>query len=192
MLRPRATFYFDFIDPLSYVAGLELDSVIGPTDERVEWIGFEIRPPPTPLTEIDDPALASRWEVGRAVAGQLGLSLSPPRLVPWSRKAHELHLHAASHDLGPSVRAAVFDAYFVAGQDIGRIDVLVEVGSSAGLDVTETKAVLDVDRFEANVRAARDAAASAAVADAPVLLLGATRLEGFHKRSTLGTFLCDL
>jgi len=191
MSRPPAAFYFDFIDPLSYLVGLELDSIVGPTDERVARIGFEIRPPPTPLTDIDDPALASRWDVGRAVAADLGLSLSPPRLVPWSRKAHELHLYAASHDLGPDVRAAVFDAYFVAGHDIGRIDVLVEVGCSAGLDVTETKVVLDVDRFEAGVTVARDAAASAGVTDAPVLLLGPARLEGFHNRSTLGTFLRD-
>ena len=189
MSRLPAAYYFDFIDPLSYLVGLELDSIVGPTDERVARIGFEIRPPPTPLLDIDDPALASRWDVGRAVAWELGLSLSPPRLVPWSRKAHELHLHAASHDLGPNVRAAIFDAYFLGGRDIGRVDVLVEVGRSAGLDVTETKAVLDVDRFEADVTAARDAAVSVGISDAPVLLLGAARLEGFHNRSTLGTFL---
>jgi predicted DsbA family dithiol-disulfide isomerase len=191
MSNPPAAFYFDFIDPLSYLFEIELGSVVGPTDERVARIGFEIRPPPTPLTDIDDPAIASRWDVGRVVADELGLSLSPPRLVPWSRKAHELHLYAASRDLGPNIRAAVFDAYFVAGHDIGRIDVLVEVGRSAGLDVTETKAVLDVDRFEADVTAARDRAASAGVGDAPVLVLGAARLEGFHNRSTLGTFLRD-
>ena len=191
MSRPGATFYFDFIDPISYLVELELDSVVGPTDERVARIGFEIRPPPAPLTDIDDPAIAPRWHVGRAVAGALGLSLSPPRLVPWSRKAHELHLYAASHDLGPNVRAAVFDAYFVGGHDIGRIDVLVEVGRSAGLDVTETKAVLDVDRFQRDVTAARELAASAGVADTPVLVLGAARLEGFHNRSILGTFLRD-
>ena len=191
MPNSPAAFYFDFIDPLSYLLEIELEAVVGPTDERVARIGFEIRPPPAPLTDIDDPAIASRWDVARAVAEELGLSLSPPRLVPWSRKAHELHLYAASRDLGPNIRAAVFDAYFVGGCDIGRIDVLVEVARSAGLDVTETKAVLDVDRFEAELTAARDRAASADVVDAPVLVLGSARLEGFHNRSTLGTFLRD-
>ena len=185
MARPLAAFYFDFIDPLSYLVELELDRVVGPSDERVVRIGLEIRPPPTPLTNIDDPVIASRWEVGWAVAGDLGLSLSPPRLVPWSRKAHELHLYAASRDLGPTVRAAIFAAYFLGGRDIGRIDVLVEVGRSAGLDVTETKAVLDVDGFEADVTTARDLAAEAGVTDPPVLLLEAARLARGLDRSDL-------
>ena len=101
MPNPRPAFYFDFIDPLSYLVEHEL----GMLDERVTRVPFEIRPPPIPLTDVEDSALARRWEVGRSVALGLGLSLSPPRLVPWSRKAHELHLHAASRALGATVRA---------------------------------------------------------------------------------------
>ena len=189
MPNPRPAFYFDFIDPLSYLVEHELGTLDGTIDARVTRVPFEVRPPPIPLTDVEDPALAPRWEVGRSVALGLGLSLSAPRLVPWSRKAHELHLHAASRGLGATVRAGVFEAYFVRGQDIGRVDVLVAIGRAAGLDVTETKAVLDVDRFEKEVVAARGAAASLGIGDAPVLLLGASRLEGFHNRSTLGTFL---
>lgn len=189
MSELQPAFYFDFIDPLSYLVEHELRTLGGTIDEGVARVPFEVRPPPIPLTEVEDPALASRWEVGRARALDLSLRLAPPRLVPWSRKAHELHLFAVSLGLGPAVRAAVFEAYFERGQDIGRIDVLVGIGRGAGLDATETKAVLDVDRFEQEVLAAREAAVSLGVDDAPVLLLGASRLQGFHNRSTLSTFL---
>ena len=139
MSGPHAAFYFDFIDPLSYLVEHELSTIdvsAKQVAKQVTRIPFEVRPPPISLTEIEDPALASRWEVGRKVASDLGLRLSPPRLVPWSRKAHELHLYAASRGLGAVVRAGVFEAYFVGGQDIGRVDVLVEIGHAAGLDAT--------------------------------------------------------
>jgi predicted DsbA family dithiol-disulfide isomerase len=189
MAEEVTRFYFDFVDPLSYLLELEIHFLGGDVSNRIERIGLELRPPPTRLTLIDDPALAPRWKRAREVADTLGVELTPPKLVPWSRKALELHLHAYEYDLAGVVRREIFEGYFVRGVDIGRIDVLVEIARSAGLDATEAKAVLDVDRFQAQVFSAREAAALAGVVQPPVIARGAARLEGFHKRTSLGTFL---
>jgi predicted DsbA family dithiol-disulfide isomerase len=45
-----------------------------------------------------------------------------------------------------AMRDALFAAYFGAGRDIGRIDVLVEIGEGCGLDRTELKVTLDIDQ----------------------------------------------
>ena len=70
------------------------------------------------------------------------------------------------------MRAAVFAAYFADGRDVGRIDVLVELGEALGLDRTELKVVLDVDTFAGRVAAEQDAALRAGVQGVPTVVVG--------------------
>ena len=119
----------------------------------------------------------------------MGISFTPPDLVPWTRKAHELALFAQESGVGDVVRTRIFETYLLEGGDIGRVDVLVELGRQAGLDATETKAVLDVDRYEAAVVEARGSAEELGISDTPTLVVEERRLRGFHNRTTLGTFL---
>jgi predicted DsbA family dithiol-disulfide isomerase len=186
---PSATLYFDFIDPLSFLLERELLAVEQRTGWSVDRIGIEISPPPNPLAAPDDPLWATRWEQASAIAAEMGVALTKPRVVPWSRKAHELLRHAEATGKGAEIREAVFRAYFLEGQDIGRVDVLVAQARDAGLDVTESKAVLDVDRFGEDVSGRRDAAVRAGVHTVPLLVSGPRRLEGFHNRASLSTFL---
>ena len=187
--RPR--FFFDFVDPLSYLVSRELAADPGETGalESPVWTPFELRPPPTPLIGLDDDSLADRWGQAHGPAEGMGIELRPPELVPWSRKAHELALYAETHGREDEVRARTFDAYFIEGADIGRVDVLVAIGRRAGLDLTETKAVLDVDRFEGAILEARALGASLEIFDVPTLVVGDRRLRGFHNRTAIGTFL---
>ncbi len=189
MTTPNAQFFFDFIDPLSYLEARELAGLEGGTPPSTAWVGLELRPPPTPLATVSDPSLAERWALAHAEAKGAGVELRPPELVPWSRKAHELSLFAESQGKADVIRMRIFESYLLEGADIGRIDVLVEIGRTAGLDVTETKAVLDVDRFQAAVVAARADALAGGVSSTPTIVASGGRLEGFHNRTTLGTFL---
>ena len=193
MPRPMVRIYFDFVDPLSYIAahvlGLRSRSVDETPQATVEWVGFELRPPPAPLTEALDPIWTERWREARVRVETLGLTLDPPRLVPWTRKAHELHILAGLQGQGDIVRVALFEAFFRRGRDIGRVDVLVEIGAAAGLDRTETKAVLDVDRHEADVTSAREEAQARGVTDVPVLSIDGRPVEGFPDPTDLGTLL---
>jgi len=97
--------------------------------------------------------------------------------------------YAAGHDKEEDARRAVFDAYMLRTRDIGRVDVLVDLAGSFGLDTTETKAVLDVDRYEARVDERRRAAATSGVRTTPSVVSGSRRMEGFHNGDALGTFL---
>jgi len=182
-------FYFDFVDPLSYLLARELAQVDGPPDVPVEWIGIEIVPASHPLAAPTDPVWAERWALADAVALELGVPLSPPRLVPWTRKAHELVMHAAASGRAAEVREALFRAFFVEGRDIGRVDVLVAVARDQGLDLTETKAVLDVDRYGTEVADRRADALRSGLRTVPTLATAGRVLEGFHNRRSLNTFL---
>ena len=109
--------------------------------------------------------------------------------MPWTRKAHELVRHATESDLAGEVRRAIFEAYLFEGRDIGRVDVLVQIARTLGLDPGETKPVLDVDRHEAEIAELRASALAAGVREAPTLALGDRLLEGFHNAAAIRTFL---
>jgi predicted DsbA family dithiol-disulfide isomerase len=180
--------YFDLVDPLSYLVARELQGLepAGGGRARPLWRPFELRPPPMPLTTVSDPSFARRWARAREVAGEV--SFAPGELVPWTRKAHELLMHAPD-ERTPDLRMRLFEAYLIEGRDIGRVDVLVEEARAMGLDPTEAKAVLDVDRHRTDVIAARAEAEAESVSSTPVLVRAEQRLEGFHNRAALGTFL---
>ena len=69
MTAPAADFYYDFLDPLSYLVGQELAGLDPAETVAVRWLGAELRPPPTPLTSLDDPelTLAARSRESRAI-----------------------------------------------------------------------------------------------------------------------------
>lgn len=191
-----STIHFDFIDPLSYLLAGELAALGEDVLSGLAWHPFELRPPPTPLVTVDDASLADRWREAREKAPDLGVTFDPPELVPWTRKAHELVLHARgddvedpARDVEDAVRRRIFEAYLLEGRDIGRVDVLVAVAVDLGLDRTETKAVLDVDTHQAAVASLRAEAADRGVTDTPTVVHGSRRLEGFHNRDALGTLL---
>ena len=188
MTSERPRLYFDFIDPLSWSMARELFSIDAVREDGVDWIPLELRPPPTPLTTLDDPELAERWSrVGESDPS--GRGWAPPVLVPWTRKAHELVRHATESERASEVRRALFEAYLFDGWDIGRVDVLVELARTLGLDPGETKPVLDVDRHEAEIAELRASALAAGVTESPTLALGARLLEGFHNAAAIRTFL---
>jgi predicted DsbA family dithiol-disulfide isomerase len=189
MSHPGTRFYFDFVDPLSYLLELELRAIERSVPIRAERLGFELVPPPAPLSALDDPRWAARWAEARPAAAAAGVLLDPPRLVPWTRKAHELHLHAHEHGKADEVRFAIFTAYFGRGEDIGRVDRLVEIAVALGLDAAAARTVLGVDRHEEDVVAARGAAAAAGVSDVPAILVPGGPVRGFHNRGDLGTLL---
>ncbi len=188
--------WYDFVDPASVLLMLEIeaarrDGESWALDSCIKWRALEMRPPPSPLVSLDDPEVSSLWESAIPLAQQIGVTLNPPRLVPWTRKAHELITHAEEErrEASHSLRLAVAQAYAIKGWDIGRVDVLVKIATDHGCDRTECKAVLDVDRYEAIVKSSAEKARSASVTRPATIVKGVKRLEGFHNRTVLGTLL---
>lgn len=186
----RIRFFFDYLDPLSYLQELELGALEedagAPLATRVP---LEIRPPPQPLLDPDGDEWRHRWRAACAIAADVGVDLTAPPILPWTRKAHELVLHAAQKGLRARAHRAVFHAVFAEGADVGRVDVLVGIAERLGMDATEAKAVLDVDRHAAAVSDARREASASGVAQPPALWHDGQVLRGFHNRDALRTFL---
>jgi predicted DsbA family dithiol-disulfide isomerase len=161
--------FSDFTSPFCYVTEaalrrLEAEGLVAP-----RYAAFELYPAGTPL-----PAALAEEEIAAAapLAEELGIALVEPTALPRTRKAHEAAKFADARGVGPEMRDAVFAACFRDGRDVGRIDVLVELGAALGLDATELKVVLDVDSLSGQVAADQALARRLGIAAVPALVVG--------------------
>lgn len=193
----RILFYFDFVDPGSYLVhelihGAAADAS-GPARDVI-YRPLELCPPPQPMQNPRAPGWHRMTEALAEVAGTLDLPFRIPALVPWTRKAHELALHALER-AGVDEKGAtplhhrLFRAHFEEGLDLGRVDVLVALAEGAGLDRSEVHAVLGVDRFGPGLEDARSRALHQGVRGVPTLIRGDRWLEGFPGIEALRSFI---
>lgn len=189
MTGPVWTFFFDYVDPLSWILERDIAELEAEGVPSVGRHPLELTTPPAALVRPDDPLWVRRWEEAARLTGSGGLTLAKPTLVPWTRKAHELALHARAQGRFAGVHEALFRAFLHEGKDIGRVDVLVALAVTAGLKATEAKAVLDVDRYAATVDGLREEAERLAVRGVPTLLSKRERLEEVPSRETLRRLL---
>lgn len=191
MAEPILTIYYDYVDPLSYLVQPAL-APVGEKGVEVRHRPLERNPPPSPLLDPDARELRRWWEDEiEPLAEGVGVEIRRPTLIPWSRKAHELALHAREEGCFPEVHGALFRAHFVERRDIGRIDVLVELGVEAGMDVTDTRVALDVDARTDELLRLEEEAASRGVETVPTMEIDGRRIEGFASAEDLESLLRD-
>lgn len=92
-------------------------------------------------------------------------------VVANSARAHEMLHLAKDRDLGDEVKEALLSAHFEQGVDIGDVDALVRVGTSAGLDDGEIRAALEDGRYRAAVVSDIDMARQIGVTGVPFVVV---------------------
>ncbi|TVR64034.1 MAG: hypothetical protein EA422_07810 [Gemmatimonadales bacterium] len=193
----RIFFYFDFVDPGSYLVHEILRGALADTAGPaldVIYRPLELCPPPRPLQDPQSPRWQEMTEALMEVASTVHIPFRTPTLIPWTRKAHELALHAQERTGGDGAGATtlhhrLFRAHFQEGLDLGRVDVLVTLAQEAGLDRSEVHAVLGVDRFAPAVQETRSHALRQGVRGVPTLIGKDRRLEGFSGIEALRSFI---
>ncbi len=188
-----ATVYSDYICPFCYIGDLRLDRVREEVDLRINWRLVEIHPetPPEgrPRTELGyDP---DHWHKLMASLDQLaaeeGVTLAPPERTADSRRA--LLLAEAAKEDGAEVfyplHRGLFEAYFLAGQDIGCEEALRRVAAEAGVsEATLERAWTDPAyprRLQDHLAAAREAG----ITGTPTFSFGDRRLVGAQPAEVL-------
>jgi predicted DsbA family dithiol-disulfide isomerase len=171
----------DFSSPFCWLAEAALRRLSGDGRVRVEYHALELFPASTALPDPPEVDLAL------PIAADLGLELNPPSLAVRTRKAHELTRLARAQGCEDALRDEIFEAYFRDGHDIGRIDALMEIARRVGLDATEARVVLDVDKYAPAIELESARARAAGIVAAPVLLVGG----GDHRVRLDGAFPLD-
>lgn len=162
----------DVICPWCYIGKRRFEAALGRFAHRdeveVRWRSFELDPRAPfrrPGTMADH--IAAKYGIPRSdaearlesmnrLAAREGLEYDLARTKGGNTlDAHRLiHLgYTAGDAVGGATKEALLEAYFVDLLPVSEPDVLVQVGSKVGLDPAEIRALLDSDRFVAQVRA---------------------------------------
>ena len=181
--------FFDYVDPACFLLEHRLRALAGKASFTLLLEPFEVSVPPTPLLDPERPEILRHWEEMMQEGTRLGLGLTRPWIIPWTRKAHELALSAKGKGCFQEIHDTLFRAYLVEGLDIGRVDILVSLAGKQGLDASETKAVLDIDQYLEAVEAKRQEARDRGVTQTPTLIWMGQQLSGYPDDATLREFL---
>jgi predicted DsbA family dithiol-disulfide isomerase len=182
-------FFFDYVDPASFLLERRIRAMEDSGLFPLVMEPFELGPPPRELLDPLDGSWAAHWKTMDTAAEAMNLRLARPWIVPWTRKAHELALHAREEGRFREIHDAIYRAYLLEGQDIGRVDVLVNLAQGHGLDRNTVKPVLDVDLHTGAVVERRERGLALGVTRVPTLIWKGRTLEGYPDTEVLESFL---
>jgi predicted DsbA family dithiol-disulfide isomerase len=185
----RLVVFADYTCPWCYLAESVLDRLRG-DGVAVEAAAFELRPAGTPLPGLDEEWMLRSWrEAVEPLAGELGAEIRYPALATRTRKAHEAAAFARSRGVLAEMHRAIYRAFWVEGRDIGRIDVLCDLGAAAGLDPSELRVALDIDQWTDRVAQDLALAGRLPMNGVPAYLLMELDADGNAARADLRTGL---
>jgi predicted DsbA family dithiol-disulfide isomerase len=167
MSKPLSVAVFsDVICPWCFVGKRRLERALDQLGlagtAAIRWLPFELNPD-MPAGGMERAAYRARkFGAERAAAldrdmTALGLkegirfAFDRMERTPNTRPAHSLIAHASREGRGAAVVEALFTAYFEEARDIGREDVLAEIGVQAGLGDAAIRAALRDDHLRASV-----------------------------------------
>jgi len=123
-------------------------------------------------------------DVGKALAqlketaDSFGLPFGDRRMTYNSRLAQELGLWAEAEGKGHEFHSHAFRVYFVAGRNLARREVLLDMAGHVGLDRTQAGKVLDQRLFKAAVDRDWEEARAREIMAVPTFYMGPDRLVG--------------
>lgn len=167
-------------------------------EPRMTWRAFEMNLdfPPEGVerawylsNRVGDPVRFAETQeslvaLGRAVGIEFRFDLL--RLVPNTRRAHLLVLHARRQGLQGQMTERIMHAYFEQGRDIGDVEVLVEIGTAAGLEGNDARNAIVLRAGQDSVIAAERHASALGITGVPTYVFdGRYTMYGAQEVATL-------
>jgi len=178
----------DVVCPWCYLGNRRFAAALDRFEHRDEvdvvWRAYELDPKEVP-EPTDDYAVLLARKSGRTVAQLEERMASITRTAAAEGleyrydimrtgntfDAHRvLHL-AREHGVQGAVKERLFRGYFTEGEPIGNRDALARLAGEAGLDAGEVRAMLDTDRYAAEVRADEAQAAAFNITGVPFFVI---------------------
>jgi predicted DsbA family dithiol-disulfide isomerase len=123
------------------------------------------------------------------IANRLGLPFGEPKNMYNTRLAQELGKWAEFKGKGYEFHEAVFRAYFVKGQHIGKAHVLVELAESVNLNGKDAQKVIQNRTYRETIDSDWKRSYDLSVTEVPTFLCNHQALVGAQPYETLRNFL---
>ena len=179
-------FVSDVVCPWCAVGLASLETALQRLDGEVEaairFQPFELNPDMPPEGEDRDEHLQKKYgrskeefaaarENIRQRAAAVGFTMNAQERIYNSFDAHRLLHWAGETGKQPALKHALLKAYFTEGLNIADRDVLVAKAEEAGLDANEARAILDSDRYAADVKQEEQAWLAAGINSVPAIVV---------------------
>ena len=131
----KIRFYYDIVCPYSYMESSTVEAAEDAGEFEVEWLPFELRPPPKALLEPRGDHLRVDWTqhvYRRALA--LGVEIHLPRYQPRSTLILAACLWAAEEGGLRPFKHALYDPFFCEGEYIATPAQIRRAADRTGLD----------------------------------------------------------
>ncbi len=175
---------------------MRIDQLQEHFDIQVRWLAFPLHPeiPEDGMTleelfagrPVDIEKILARL---RQVANELGLSLGERKRTYNSRLAQELAKWAGSKGKGDDFHKVVFQAYFVEGKNIGKIEELVHLAKSLGLPEKEARSILELRTYKESVDSDWSRSRDLGITGVPTFVADHQAVVGFQSYEALEQFL---
>ncbi len=174
---------------------MRIDQLRKNYDILIRWTAFPLHPeiPEGGLTLEE--LFGGRVDVKQAmhrlkkVADELGVPLGERTRSYNSRLAHELAKWAESKEKGDAFHQAVYRAYFVDGQNIGKAEALINLADSVGLAKDEAEKILDLRMFKDAVDSDWSRSREVGVSAGPTFVMDHQAIVGAQPYEILDDFL---
>lgn len=171
----KVTVISDYVCPWCYIGSRRVAEFSREFDVDVTWWPFELHPETPPEGRSIDDLVTRR---GRdyadhlnAFAAEAGITLASNRWLSNSHRALELSEFARDRGKFEVVHDALFRAYFEEGRNVGDLDVLCEIATSAGLEADEFRVEILVGRYAALIDQTTALARQKGVASTPTVII---------------------
>ena len=177
--------FADFVCPYSFLAVEQIDRLA--REYQVEpqwwphWLHPETPPEGLPREPSDNAARRERLTAWiREMAPDQFPRIRFPEKRHYSFLAFEALEFARAQGQEFAYKTAVYDLMWTQGMDIGRPETLLAAAKQVGLDQAALGAALEEHRFAPRALAAVKAAREYGIHNTPTIILGRTRINGWH------------
>lgn len=185
----KVEIWSDVMCPFCYIGKRRFENALEKFEhqDKVEiiWKSYQLDPGMKNNTGVDlYDYLAERKGIAReqsaqmhhqmtAMAKEIGLTYNFDKaVIANSFDAHRLSHLAKAEGLQDTLEEALFKAYFTDGKNIADHDILIKIGTEAGLDAGSVQQVLDSNQYAEEVKRDIDEANQIGVRGVPYFVLG--------------------
>jgi predicted DsbA family dithiol-disulfide isomerase len=183
----------DFICPWCLVAETRLNQAIAQlTDVEIQrlWFPYELNPQ-MPAAGMERQAYRTRkfgsWEYSQMLDAQtvratqadgIEFRYDLMNVTPNTLKAHRLTWFAGKQGKATQMAERLLNAYFTEGQNIGNVEILVNLAADVGINAAQAKAFLESEAGISEIRDLEQQATVQGIKSVPTIRIGREVLSG--------------
>jgi predicted DsbA family dithiol-disulfide isomerase len=135
--------------------------------------------------DMDPRTRQTLWERIGAMGAAAGVEMKAPRTLANSMLALQANEFAAEAGVAEAFEDRVFRAYFSEGLNIGKRDVLLDLGAEVGLDRAALGEALDSGKYAMRIKNHAQAASQRGISGVPTFLIGEWPLVGAQSEDVM-------